>query len=266
MKNILSFILFISVFVQAQIYEVKVELQHHTKYTPEYIEKFYGDIKDADARKWNIEQNENPKPLDYLIYSSEKEYNSIEQEKIDNSQDAKGGVKKSVAGLPFGLTYSDFTTNENFRVVDVYGKKYIVKNPIEKLNWEFLNENKEILGYKVQKAKSKYRAGQMVYDVEAWFTKDIDFKFMPIAVQPLDGFVLEMNLFMEIPEVGRMDNFIRVQNIKPNVKNYKFKNPLKADKKSKLKIISPQELSDIYDEANRKRNEMYNQESSIDKK
>lgn len=266
MKKLFYLLFVLSSFVQAQVYEVKVELQHHTKYTPEYIEKFFGNIKDVEARKWNIEQNENPKPLDYLIYSSEKEYNSIEQEKIDNAQDTKGGVKKSVAGLPFGLTYSDFMLNENYREVDVYGKKYIVKNLIEKLTWELTNETKEILGYKVQKAKSKYKAGQMVYDVEAWFTKDIDFKFMPIAVQPLDGFVLEMNLFMEIPEVGRMDNFIRVQNIKSNVKNYKFKNPLKADKKSRLQIISPQELSDIYDEANRKRNEMFNQESSIDKK
>lgn len=170
-------------------------------------------------------------------------------------------MKKSVAGLPFGLTYSDFTVNENFREVDVYGKKYIVKNPIEKLNWEFTNETKEILGYKVYKAITKY----IKYNVEAWFTKDIDFKFMPIAVQPLDGFVLEMNLFVDMPEVGRMDNFIRVQNIKPNVKNYKFKNPLKADKKSKLQIISQEELSDIYDEANRKRNEMFNASNGADK-
>ena len=62
-----------------------------------------------------------------------------------------------------------------------------------------------------------------------------------------------------------MDNIIRVQNIKPNVKNYKFKNPLKADKKSKLQIISQEELSDIYDEANRKRNEMFNASNGADK-
>lgn len=262
MKKLFYLVLVLTSFVNAQTYEVKVKFQHHTKYTPEYIEEFFGDIKDADARKWNIEQNENPKPLDYLIYSSEKEYNSIEQEKLDNSQDAKGGVKKSVAGLPFGLTYSDFTTNENFREVDVYGKKFIVKNPIEKLNWEFTNETREILGYKVYKATTKYNK----FNVEAWFTKEIDFKFIPIAVQPLDGFVLEMNLFVELPEVGRMDNFIRVQGIKPNVKNYKFKNPLKTDKKSKIPIISQEELNDIYDEANRKRNEMFNSSDEVDKK
>ena len=239
MKNFFYLVLVLTSFVNAQVYEVKVEFQHHTKYTPEYIESNFGNIKDAETRKWNIEQNENPKPLDYLIYSSKSEQNSIEQEKLDNSQDAKGGMKKSVAGLPFGLTYSDFTVNENFREVDVYGKKYIVKNPIEKLTWEFTNETKNILGYKAYKATTKYA----FYNVEAWFTKDIDFKFMPIAVQPLDGFVLEMNLFVDMPEVGRMDNIIRVQNIKPNVKNYKFKNPLKADKKSKLQIISQEELS-----------------------
>ena len=261
MKKLFYLVLVVTSFVNAQVYEVKVEFQHQTKYTPEYIESNFGNIKDADTRKWNIEQNENPKPLDYLIYSSKSEQNSIEQEKLDNSQDVKGGVKKSVAGLPFGLTYSDFTVNENFREVDVYGKKYIVKKPIEKLTWEFTNETKNILGYKAYKAMTKYA----FYNVEAWFTKDIDFKFMPIAVQPLDGFVLEMNLFVDMPEVGRMDNIIRVQKIKPNVKNYKFKNPLKADKKSKLQIISQEELSDIYDEANRKRNEMFNASNGADK-
>ena len=265
MKKLFYLVLVITSFANAQIYEVKVEFKHYTKYTPEYIEKFFGDIKDADARKWNIEQNENPKPLDYLIYSSKNEQNSIEQEKINNDQNNQGEIKKSAPGLPFGLTYSDFTLNENFREVDVYGKKYIVKTPIEKLTWEFTNETKEILGYKVQKSKSKYKVGKMVFDVEAWYTKEFEFNFMPIAVEPLNGFVLEMNLFIEIPEVGRMDNFIRVQNIKPNVKNYKFKNPIKADKKSKLQIISQDQLSDIYDEANRKRNEMFNASNGVDK-
>lgn len=261
MKKLFYLAFVFTSFINAQVYEIEVEFQHQTKYTPEYIERNFGNIKDADTRKWNIEQNENPKPLDYLIYSSKSEQNSIEQEKLDNSQEAKGGMKKSVAGLSFGLTYSDFTVNENFREVDVYGKKYIVKNPIEKLTWEFTNETKNILGYKTYKAMTKYA----IYNVEAWFTKDIDFKFMPIAVQPLDGFVLEMNLFIDMAEVGRMDNFIRVQNIKPNVKNYKFKNPLKADKKSKFQIISQEELSDIYDEANRKRNEMFNASNELEK-
>lgn len=262
MKKLFYFACLITSFLQAQTYEVKIEFQHHTKYTTDYIEKFFGNIKDADARKWNVEQNENPKPLEYLIYSSKSEQNSIEQEKINNDQNSQGEIKKSVPGLPFGLTYSDFKSNENYQEVDVYGKKYIVKNLIEKLNWEFTDETKEVLGYKAYKATSKFKK----YNVEAWFTKEIDSDFIPIAVQPLDGFVLEMNLFMEIPEVGRMDNHIRVVNIKPNVKNYKFKNPLKADKKSKLPIISQKELSEIYDEANRKRNEMFNESSSIDKK
>lgn len=262
MKKLFYLVLVLTSFANAQIYEVKVEFQHQTRYTPEYIEENFGDIKDAEDRKWNIEQNENPKPLDYLIYSSKYEQNSIEQEKINNDQNNKGGIKKSVTGLPFGLTYSDFHISENFQEVDVYGKKYIVKTPIEELTWELTNETKEILGYKVQKATSTYKK----YKVEAWFTNEIDFNFIPINVKPFNGFVLEMNLFMDKKNVGRMDNFIRVQSIKPNVKNYKFKNPLKADKKSKLQIVSQEELSDIYDEANRKRNEMFNQDSGIDKK
>ena len=75
-----------------------------------------------------------------------------------------------------------------------------------------------------------------------------------------------MNLFVESEKVGRMDNIIRVEAIQPNVKKYKFKNPLKADKASKLPIVSQQEIAKIYDEANKKRNEMYNNTQGIDKK
>ncbi|CAM3198764.1 GLPGLI family protein [Empedobacter stercoris] len=262
MKNFLTLIIIISSFAQAQVYEVKVRFKHHTKYTSEYIEKVFSDIKNEEQRKWNIEQNENPKPIDFLIYSSKNEQNSVEQEKINNDQNYQGEIKKSVVGLPLGVTYSDFRLNENYKEEDVYGKKYIVKNPIEELVWEYSNETKEILGYKVYKATSDFKK----YKVEAWYTKEIDFDFMPINVKPIEGFVLEMNLFVESEKVGRMDNIIRVEAIQPNVKKYKFKNPLKADKASKLPIVSQQEIAKIYDEANKKRNEMYNNTQGIDKK
>lgn len=81
MKNFLTLIIIFSSFAQAQVYEVKVRFKHHTKYTSEYIEKVFSDIKNEEQRKWNIEQNENPKPIDFLIYSSKNEQNSVEQEK-----------------------------------------------------------------------------------------------------------------------------------------------------------------------------------------
>lgn len=265
MKQFLTLIILFSSFTQAQVYEVLVETKHNTKYTPEYIEKIFGNSKD-EITKWNIEQNSNPPALDYKIYSSNKEQNSIEQEKINNEQGNQGEIKKSVPGLPFGLTYSDFNINENYRNVDVYGKNYIVKVPIEDLVWNYTEETKEILGYKTYKATAKYNIYNNEYNVEAWFTKDINFDFMPISVKRIKGFVLEITMFIELKDVGKMTNLIKVQSFKKTEKKYTFKNPLKADKKSKLPVVSLDELDKIYDEANNKRNEMYNNSQGIDKK
>ncbi|MEG0188172.1 GLPGLI family protein [Algoriella sp.] len=262
MKKLITLIILISSFANAQVYEVFIEAKHHTEYTPEAIEKSYGHIKDPEVRKWNVDQNTNPKPLEFKIYSSKTELNTIEQEKIDNQQGTQGGVKKSAPGLAFGLTYSDFTKGENYRQVDVYGKNYIVITPLQELDWKFTDETKEILGYKAYKATSKYGNGN--FDVEAWFTKEIDFDFMPITVKPIDGFVLEMNIFIDIENVGKMNNYIKVLSLNKLDKKYKFKIPITEPGK-KDNIITPKQLADIYEEANKKRNEMYNQEG-VDKK
>lgn len=260
MKKIITLIILISSFANAQIYEILLETKHHTEYTPEQIEKSFGYIKDPEVRKWNIDQNTNPKPLEFKIYSSKTELNTIEQEKIDNQQGVQGGVKKSAPGLPFGLTYSNFENGENYRQVDVYGKNYIVITPLEELDWKYTDETKEILSYKAYKATSKYGK----FDVEAWFTKEIDFNFMPITVKPIEGFVLEMNIFLEAENVGKMNNYVKVLTINKNVKKYKFKIPIKEPGK-KDNVVTPQELDKIYEEANKKRSEMYNQEG-VDKK
>ncbi|HCC95757.1 MAG TPA: hypothetical protein DEQ26_15835 [Flavobacteriaceae bacterium] len=260
MKKLIALIILISSFANAQFYEVLLETKYHPEYTPEYLEKMFKDMKDPEARKWHIDQYTNAKPIEFKIYSSKTELNTIEQEKIDNQQGVQGGVKKSAPGLPFGLTYSNFTKGENYRQVDVYGKNYIVITPLEELDWKYTDETKEILGYKAYKATSKYG----YFNVEAWLTKEIDFNFMPITVKPIEGFVLEMNIFLEEENVGKYNNYVKVLTINKNVKKYKFKIPIKEPGK-KVNVVSPQELDKIYEEANNKRNAMYNQEG-VDKK
>ncbi|MDM1297887.1 GLPGLI family protein [Empedobacter falsenii] len=260
MKKLIALIILISSFANAQFYEVLLETKYHPEYTPEYLEKMFKDMKDPEVRKWHIDQYTNAKPIEFKIYSSKTELNTIEQEKIDNQQGTQGEIKNSAPGLPFGLTYSNFTNGENYRQVDVYGKNYIVITPLEELDWKYTDETKEILGYKAYKATSKYG----YFNVEAWFTKEIDFNFMPITVKPIEGFVLEMNIFLEAENVGKLNNYIKVLTINKNVKKYKFKNPIKEPGK-KDNVVTPQELDKIYEEANNKRNAMYNQEG-VDKK
>ncbi len=119
MKRLLLFSFLMTSAIKAQTYEVKMKFKHHTEFTDEYLEKHFDHIPDLENRKWNIEQNASPAPIDYVFYSSKNEQNSIEQEKVNNEQGSMGSVKNSVVGLPFGFTYSNFKIGENYQEVDV---------------------------------------------------------------------------------------------------------------------------------------------------
>ena len=55
MKKIIALIILISSFANAQVYEILLETKNHPEYTPEFLEKMYGNIKDPEVRKWNID-------------------------------------------------------------------------------------------------------------------------------------------------------------------------------------------------------------------
>lgn len=261
MKKLFYFTFIISSFIQAQTYKVLLDTKHQTIYTPEAIEKYFGDIKDAEAKKWNVEQNMNPPILNYEIVVNKDNMSISELEKINNSQDNKGSIKKSVPFLPFNKTYVDLAEGFALRQVDVYGKDYIERAELQNLDWKFEDEFKEILGYKVQKATSKF----MNFNVTAWFTKDIKIDFIPAYnIKAFNGFVLEMSYVIE-NEAGEMRNTINVTKVEQLNKKVTFKFPITEPGK-KSNVVTSDELDAIYDEANRKRNEMFNQESSIDKK
>ena len=55
MKKLIALIILISSFANAQVYEILLETKNHPEYTPEFLEKMYGNIKDPEVRKWNID-------------------------------------------------------------------------------------------------------------------------------------------------------------------------------------------------------------------
>ena len=56
MKKIIALIVMFSSFVNAQVYEVKVDSKFITTYTEKGM-KFFEGISDPDQRKWNIEHS-----------------------------------------------------------------------------------------------------------------------------------------------------------------------------------------------------------------
>lgn len=258
MKKLLLIVtLFLACQIYAQVFQVLVETKHQKVYSEKGLEMFM-DIKDPESRKWNIEQNQNPPVLDYEFLVDAHQMNSIEQEKINNEQESIGTMKYSVPGLAFGTTYFDLENLFALTAFDVYGKNYISKTPLQDLEWIYHKEFKEILGYRAQKITTLFND----YQVEAWITKEVKIDFMPSSIKPLNGFILEMNYYME-NEYGVMNNFVKVKSIK-KIKKNSFDKIVKSN--NKIPVVSPEEMEEIWDEANRKRNEMFNNNDGVDKK
>lgn len=68
------------------------------------------------------------------------------------------------------------------------GPHYLYEEPLPTMDWQILDEYKELLGYRVQKAKCSYRGRKYV----AWFTSEIPFSDGPWKFCGLPGLILEV--------------------------------------------------------------------------
>jgi GLPGLI family protein len=73
-------------------------------------------------------------------------------------------------------------TNKNFRQ-----NNYLIKAPLEKINWKIDPETKQLLGYTCQKATGICRGREYI----AWFSTDIPASFGPWKLHGLPGLILE---------------------------------------------------------------------------
>lgn len=136
---------------------------------------------------------------------------------------------------------------------DVYGKKYTVKDNLKWIDFKETGKSKELFGFKVYEALGKYDD----VDVLIWFTTEIPYQYSPeIYVSP-KGFILETHYKYFDEESETITSWTA-----KSVKKLKVEPKIGLPKKGKE--VKPSELDIIYDEANRKRNEMFNSEG-IDK-
>ena len=70
---------------------------------------------------------------------------------------------------------------------NIYDTFYVMDQDYPKIDWELLDEQKQIGGYNCQKAKGKW--GGRLYS--AWFTLEIPMSFGPWKLQGLPGLILE---------------------------------------------------------------------------
>ncbi|WP_282629232.1 GLPGLI family protein [Empedobacter sedimenti] len=256
MKKLITLIVLISSFANAQYFEVEYETQVKTKYNEKGLKWFEEKIENPLERRETIEANVNPPKEYYLFKFNDSEANISYIKKVNNSQ---GAIQRFiVTPTNFGTNYFyyDFKNNLRLEERDLYGRKFIIKNNFKNLNFVDNNETKEILGYKTQQAV----ATDGTLKILVWYTKEIKNNFSPDIYLGANGFVLREEIIENLEDRERV-TVIEAIKIKP-LKKVQISIPKKGE------IVTENEFKKINLEVNRQRDEAYEQSqgNGIDKK
>jgi GLPGLI family protein len=86
--------------------------------------------------------------------------------------------------------FYNFITNEKLKEVNwPVGQKYLVRDTVEVLNWQFFNNKKKILSKTCAMALS---VNQVNDSILVWYTKDLLFQKGPLFYDHIPGVVLEV--------------------------------------------------------------------------
>ncbi|MEP6465727.1 MAG: GLPGLI family protein [Parafilimonas sp.] len=77
--------------------------------------------------------------------------------------------------------------NNRYVEMEFANNKYLITQPLEKINWQIKKDTKKIAGYSCQKAACKFKGRNYT----AWFSTEIPVSFGPWKLQGLPGLILE---------------------------------------------------------------------------
>lgn len=131
-----------------------------------------------------------------LVFNNEKSmYTSSTRIDQDSANLAKMKAAEQAGSVTIQMGVLKPVTTESVFIQNnaVYVNKnmnedsYIIREPLEKINWTIEKETKQLLGYTCQKATGTCKGRKYI----AWFTTDIPAGFGPWKLQGLPGLILE---------------------------------------------------------------------------
>ena len=203
-------------------------------YTIEYeeranIENQLKHVSDPETRK-RVSAHLSKATTFFLYYENgESLYIQEKEAKIEN-QDLtleKDKSKKIEIGKNGGGIYKNFKNKEYLHEADVLGKQLLVTDKLEKINWEFLNEEKKIGTVNCKKAKATINNEEII----AWYNDDVAIQDGPKDFYGLPGLIIEV--------IAEKKTYHAI-NLKKNKDKLEIKKPKEGAKVSKadyLKIL-----------------------------
>jgi GLPGLI family protein len=220
-KVVVSSFLLLGFFVNAQefqgkaeyfskrVFTEKIELNKATgenEMSPEMEKAFQDAIKSASEKQYTLSFNKSE-----CLYE--------EQEQLEKPEaPANGGFSISVAFSGEGKKYLNLKDKISIEEADIFGKEFLIVEPLEKPDWKLLNETKKIGDYNCFKAELIVQATEKQKEeykeflkkeetkpalfkmdepkdktIVAWYTPEIPVSFGPNKYWGLPGLILEIN-------------------------------------------------------------------------
>lgn len=166
---------------------------------PQSIKEFIDTTgRDAQFKQWIVQKYENlikaAPHLNYTLRFNDDEaiFSRPETMTNDNGTNLEETVQTSGGN---GLFYSDNKQRINLRQIKSYGQKWLIKTPIDQLQWHIKPQTKTIQGYTCQKATAESDYLNVIKKrtrLVAWFCRDLPFQYGPKGITGLPGMILEL--------------------------------------------------------------------------
>ena len=207
----------------------------------------------SEAQKKQIAANlKNRLEKTYVLRFNKEESFFFEEEKLDAISGATDSWGKNFAP---GDQYKNVKSNTQIQEQEFYGKRFLVQDKLQPIEWNMSGESKQIGNYSCFKATASIPSKELAWyafswgelrnaeadtddvpmtEVEAWYTMQIPVQHGPLEYWGLPGLILE---------VSAGDTTILCEKI---VMNPEKKSAIEAPEKGK--VVSKQEYKNIITE------------------
>jgi len=173
--------------------------------SPEMEKAFQEAMKSATEKQYTLSFNKSE-----CLYE--------EQEQLQKPEAPAAGIRVSVVFSGEGKKYLNLKDKNSIEEADIFGKEFLIVEPLEKPDWKLLNETKKIGEYNcfkaellikvTEKQKEEYKeflkkeeTKPSLFKMEepkdkviiAWYTPEIPVSFGPNNYWGLPGLILEIN-------------------------------------------------------------------------